>query len=150
MFHKTFSNFYCVRDWVGQPHSNWSICTPEWMWSHPKVYVGIQELISRSSTSIRTLIKFICLKAPYGDFPPLPPPFAFLPLWMTEAYSTPHPLPRVCCHGHWVSRTQSIFLRVRNTELWSSAWTVEPGSIVDTGFETLRSLSFFNLSFYIY
>ena len=49
-----------------------------------------------------------------------------------------------------LSRTQPIFLRVRNTELSPSPWTVGPGSIVDTGSETLRNLSFFNLSFYVY
>lgn len=89
-----------------------------WMWSHLKVYVGIERFtgINFQIFYFHTyaLIKFICLKTPYGDFPPHLP---FLPFSQCERQRhTAHP---ILYHRYVASlfRTQSIFLRVRKYRL---------------------------------
>lgn len=73
MFHKTppLIYFYCIRDWVDQLHSYWSVCTPGCIWRLPKGCGGGRRRVTETFKGINfqifyfhmhPLIKSICLK----------------------------------------------------------------------------------------
>lgn len=78
MFHKT-SNLYCIRDWVDQLHSDWSVCTLGCMWRLPKGCVGMENFKGINFQifhfHMHPLIESICLKRhswPRFSFPTFP------------------------------------------------------------------------------